>query len=276
MKNIVWQRPDGGISITVLTPEALEKVAVALSYETLVPQRATLTAEVTSRKAQLALLNGTIKTKQLEAQNTLASLQTEADTLVAGLPEGVTKEETLAALEPLQGRAKEVVVTLRAAVDSLQAQAYAAVEVIQAAQVMLEKVAYYDLIKETIGLDSHEHELVLQGRGDVPVDHLCVGHDQDTPTDRTFRNGWAWVGDKVGHDMEKCREIWREKMRIARKPKLEALDVAFTQALEVDDKTEQSTVVAQKTALRDVTDLPEIEAAMTPDELKAIWPEELK
>ena len=74
-------------------------------------------------------------------------------------------------------------------------------------------------------------------------------------------------------NMPKARDIQRDKMRIARKPKLEALDVDFQRAIENDDATEKASIVAQKQALRDVTQDPAIEAATTPDELKAVWPE---
>ncbi len=71
-------------------------------------------------------------------------------------------------------------------------------------------------------------------------------------------------------DMEKAREIQRERMRSARAPILAALDVAFQCALETGADT--SAIVAQKQALRDVTANPDIAAAQTPDELKLVWP----
>lgn len=74
-------------------------------------------------------------------------------------------------------------------------------------------------------------------------------------------------------NMLKARDIQRDKMRIARKPKLEALDVDFQRAIENDDATEKASIVAQKQALRDVTQDPAIESATTPDELKAVWPD---
>lgn len=71
-------------------------------------------------------------------------------------------------------------------------------------------------------------------------------------------------------DMSIARELWKERLRVARIPKLAALDVAFQRALETGADT--SIIVAQKQALRDVTSDPAIEAAQTPEELKAIWP----
>lgn len=74
----------------------------------------------------------------------------------------------------------------------------------------------------------------------------------------------------ISVDMNKARAIHRDRMRAARTPKLAALDVAFQRALETGSDT--SIIVAQKQALRDVTSDPAIEAAQTPEELKAIWP----
>jgi hypothetical protein len=72
-------------------------------------------------------------------------------------------------------------------------------------------------------------------------------------------------------NMEKARDIHRDKMRVARAPLLTTLDVAFQRALEQNANT--AAVVAQKQALRDVTSNPAIEAAQTVDELKAVWPD---
>jgi hypothetical protein len=75
-------------------------------------------------------------------------------------------------------------------------------------------------------------------------------------------------------DMTKARDIWRDRMRAARAPQLAALDIVFQRALEQGADTKA--VVAQKQALRDVTRHPDIEAAATIDDLKAVWPDCLK
>ena len=72
--------------------------------------------------------------------------------------------------------------------------------------------------------------------------------------------------------MPLAREIWRDKMRQARAPKLEALDVEYMQADEVGDASKKAIVAQKKKALRDVTSDPAIEAAQTPEELKLFWP----
>jgi len=77
----------------------------------------------------------------------------------------------------------------------------------------------------------------------------------------------------ININMTKARDIHREKVRQARKPKLEAKDVEFQRALETGADT--SVIVADKQALRDAPASAAIEAATTPDELKASWDAEL-
>ena len=89
---------------------------------------------------------------------------------------------------------------------------------------------------------------------------------------RDFRNAWKLEGGKIGHDMEKCRAIHKDKLRLARAPLLAALDVEYQRADEADDKAAKADIAKRKQALRDVTAAPEIEAAKTPEELKAVWP----
>jgi hypothetical protein len=72
-------------------------------------------------------------------------------------------------------------------------------------------------------------------------------------------------------DMEKARDIHREKMRLVRAPLLTSLDISFQRALEQNGNT--VVIVAKKQALRDVTSDPAITAAETIDELKAVWPD---
>jgi hypothetical protein len=76
-------------------------------------------------------------------------------------------------------------------------------------------------------------------------------------------------------NLDKAREIHKEKMREARAPKLAELDVAFMRAAEQADATKQSEIAAEKQALRDVTADPDIAAATDVDELKAVWPASL-
>lgn len=113
---------------------------------------------------------------------------------------------------------------------------------------------------------------------DVPSDAINVQivEEEIVPADRTFRNAWEADGSKISVNMPKARELHRAKFRLLRKPKLEALDLAYMRADELGDTAAKAQVVSQKQALRDVTELPELEKASTPEELKAIIPEILK
>lgn len=73
-------------------------------------------------------------------------------------------------------------------------------------------------------------------------------------------------------DMTKAREIKRDMIRAEREPKLAQLDVDFMRAVEADNATEKAAIAVKKQALRDATADPAIDAATTPDELKAVTP----
>lgn len=92
--------------------------------------------------------------------------------------------------------------------------------------------------------------------------------DGEAPTDRAFRDAWTDTGTQIVHDMEKAREILRNRLRGERAPMLQELDVEWMRALEVGGDV--SAITAQKQALRDITDDPRIDAAQTVDELKKV------
>ena len=67
-------------------------------------------------------------------------------------------------------------------------------------------------------------------------------------------------------DINKAKDITKDRLRAERKPLLEAQDVAFQRALE--SGTDTSAIVAEKQRLRDITTL--VDTANTVDELKAL------
>jgi len=77
----------------------------------------------------------------------------------------------------------------------------------------------------------------------------------------------------ININMNKARDIHRDKVRQARNPKLAAKDVEFQRALETGADT--TAIVAAKQALRDAPAASAIEAASTPDELKQAWDTDL-
>ena len=77
----------------------------------------------------------------------------------------------------------------------------------------------------------------------------------------------------ININMNKARDIHRDKVRQARNPKLAAKDVEFQRALETGADT--ASIVAAKQALRDAPAAANIEAATTPEELKQAWDTDL-
>ena len=104
---------------------------------------------------------------------------------------------------------------------------------------------------------------------DVPADAADVRiiEDADIPSDRHFRNAWAYDGT-IKVDMPKAREIHKNNLRRERTPLLAALDVEYQRADESGDTAKKRAIAAEKQALRDITQHPGIAAAATPEELK--------
>jgi len=68
-------------------------------------------------------------------------------------------------------------------------------------------------------------------------------------------------------DIAKAKDVWKDKIRVARKPALEKLDVDFVKAQEQGNSTTQ--IVTDKNTLRDLPD--QVDTATTVDEIKAVW-----
>ena len=107
------------------------------------------------------------------------------------------------------------------------------------------------------------------------VDYEIID-DYILPTDRDFRN--SWTGNNIGiattsttvtEDITKAKVIHQDKIRIARKKKLQALDIEFQQAQETSAGI--TTIVAKKQALRDAPAASGIATAANTTELKAQW-----
>ena len=73
-------------------------------------------------------------------------------------------------------------------------------------------------------------------------------------------------------NMSKARNIKRDMIRAERNPKLAALDVDYMRASEAQDAAAMAAIAQVKQQLRDAPQDPAIEAAQTPDELKAVRP----
>jgi len=89
------------------------------------------------------------------------------------------------------------------------------------------------------------------------------------PSDRNFRGAWVLNGAVISEDVDSAREIFKDKVREARAPLLEAKDVELMKALETGADT--TAIAAAKNALRDAPAAAAIASASTIEELKAAW-----
>ena len=67
-------------------------------------------------------------------------------------------------------------------------------------------------------------------------------------------------------NMNKAKEITKERLRVERKPLLEVQDIKFMQAQETGNDT--TAIVTEKKRLRDITK--NVDSCTTTDELKAL------
>ena len=68
-------------------------------------------------------------------------------------------------------------------------------------------------------------------------------------------------------DINKAKDIWKDKIRVSRKLALEKLDVDYMKANETGNDT--TSIVADKQTLRDLPE--QVNTATTTDEIKAVW-----
>jgi hypothetical protein len=89
------------------------------------------------------------------------------------------------------------------------------------------------------------------------------------PSDRTFRNAWVTSsGESVSVDLDKSKVIAKEKIRQARTPKFQELDIAYQRADEAGDADAKAAVVVKKQTARDATADTKITNADSVDNLK--------
>lgn len=105
-------------------------------------------------------------------------------------------------------------------------------------------------------------------RKDVPsgLEYKIV-EDSAIPTDWSLRNSWEVDADfKISENLNKSKEITKERLRVERKPLLEKQDVLFMKAQE--DGTSTTAIVTEKKRLRDITK--SVDSCTTTDALKAL------
>lgn len=98
--------------------------------------------------------------------------------------------------------------------------------------------------------------------------------DTELP-DRHWRGAWEDTG-RLTVNMDRAREVHMGDIRRARDQKLLELDRAYLLADELRNDLEKRRIATQKQRLRDLPQIFDLTVAKTPDELKALWPEELR
>jgi hypothetical protein len=95
--------------------------------------------------------------------------------------------------------------------------------------------------------------------------------DATVPSDRHFRGAWSLSGTTITEDLAVAKTIFKDKVREARGPLLDAEDVIYMKALEADDADAKAASVAKKNALRDAPAASAIANAANIGALKSAW-----
>jgi hypothetical protein len=89
---------------------------------------------------------------------------------------------------------------------------------------------------------------------DVPEQYRSsakIVEDDFIPSDRTFRNTWKLDKNKIVEDLEKAKEIHKDRLRTVREPLLAEQDVLYLKAMESGADTKD--IIKEKQRLRDIT-----------------------
>lgn len=98
--------------------------------------------------------------------------------------------------------------------------------------------------------------------------------DDDVPADRTFRSAWRSVDGKVAVDLPAARNIHLAAIREARNRALDESDREAARTNEIGTDAERRALAKRRQALRDVPAAIDaaLNAARSPEALKAVWP----
>lgn len=125
------------------------------------------------------------------------------------------------------------------------------------------EVAIVNMVNDNTSLESIIDKV-------VPAEHeWSIIDESEIPLDRTFRDAWTFNKQTIVVDIDKAKEIQKNKFRAARMSILEKLDVQYMKADEQGNTDLKQQIAAQKQELRDVTNTP------LPDDLEGIkntWP----
>lgn len=101
---------------------------------------------------------------------------------------------------------------------------------------------------------------------DTPEHSIIVDASTLPNADNDFFDAWELNGETVTVNLDKAKNITKNRLRAERAPLLAAQDVLFQRALETGADT--SAIVAEKQRLRDITKL--VDTCATTDKLRAL------
>lgn len=219
--NIVWKRPDGGVSVTHITPETAQFMARGNSLRPLVAQRVEIQALLDRATEQLAELHAHVVPE--EAVDPVLAANIEEVSLI--------RDRSLANLALIAGYDfiyDNVGLSLADHAGLLQSRAQA----------------------------DWDAALALDPAAPKPeiLDWIVVAEGIDMPASREWRGAWTWTTDEPVIDVcpVKAVEVTKERLRRERAPLMAELDVAYMRASEAGDT---AAVVAEKERLRNITAL---------------------
>ena len=93
-------------------------------------------------------------------------------------------------------------------------------------------------IEDVLAKDCPPHAIIVD-KDVVPIEHLV------------FHGAWELDNGEININLEKAKEITKDRLREERLPLLQAQDIAFQIALETEADTKA--IVVEKQRLRDVT-----------------------
>ena len=103
--------------------------------------------------------------------------------------------------------------------------------------------------------------------------HIKVVDKDKIPKDRYFRDAWEQCDEKdIKEDLDKCRSIHLDILRIERNELLDELDKDVLRAIESGDEARMKALKAHKQKLRDMPADCDMKGCKCPDDIKAIRP----
>ena len=108
-------------------------------------------------------------------------------------------------------------------------------------------------IEEVLAKDCPDHAFIIDS-SELPEEHS------------DFFNAWELVDGKVVVNLDKSKELTKERLRAERKPLLLVQDIAYSRVTETGADT--TAIVAEKNRLRDITNI--VDTITTLDALKLL------